>query len=103
MSKLKAGQKFSFKKIQSGGVYYRENHGLGPYAVPSNYYQELLGSGEFIKRMGFTGAEIFEVVGAHDASKGWHVVGKMLGSDIRVSFFQKINEDGDHFVEVKLH
>lgn len=103
MAKLQVGQKFSFKKIQSGGVYYLENKGYGPYAVPAKYYQELLDQKEFIARMGFTGAEIFEVVEAHATPKGWHVIGKMLGSEARVSFFQKITETGDQYVEVVFH
>jgi hypothetical protein len=103
MEKLQVGKKFSFKKIQSGVVYYRENSGYGPYAVPAKYYQKLLGQTEFIDRMGFTGAEVFEVVEANITPKGWHVIGRMLGAEVRVSFFQKISEAGDHCIEVVLH
>ena len=103
MTRLQVGQKFKFTKIQSGIIYYRENDGLGPYAVPARYYQGLIEDGNFIDHRGFAGSEVFEVVEAYITCRGWHVIGKIKGENIRVSFYQKLDLEGSQFAEIIVH
>ena len=101
MTRLQVSQKFRFTKIQSGIIYYHENNGLGPYAVPARYYTKEIKIAKFLGSRDFVRSEIMEVVEAHNAVDGWHVVAKLMSDvEVRVSFFQQIEEEGIRFVKV---
>jgi len=103
MQKLEVGMKFSFGKVQQGVIYYKVNNALGPFVITAGYYEKVFRMAAKYGHRRFTGSEKFEVVKAYDAIGGWYVVAKMVDSDVRVCFFQQLEEEGKKFVEVEVH